>query len=153
MTELWLKKIFPRIIFVNTNVPDKRIHVAKSQEELDELDDDSTDIFKCSSIEHYANRPVLVVIDNLCLAEFAAHYYKDYKTDPDHETKYCQPVVLTDDLLELEIATSETKCINFPQRIKLINKNEYMKCRKVKAVLRYHTSNKKKRNLKLISII
>ena len=93
MPKLWLRKIFPRTIFVNTNVLDKRIHVAKSQEELDELDDDSTNIFKSNIIERYVIRPVLAVINNLCLAKFAAHYYKDYKTDPDHETKDCQPVV------------------------------------------------------------
>lgn len=144
MPELWLRKIFPKTVFVNTNVPNKRIHVAKPQEELDELDDDSTDIFKSNIIERYAIRPVLPVIDKLCLAEFAAHYYKDYKTDADHETKDCQPDVLTDHLLELQIATSETRCVNLPQRIKLINRNEYMKCRKVKAVLRYHIPNKRK---------
>ena len=31
-----------------------------------------------------------------------------------------------------------------PKTIKLLNKNEHMKCRKVKAVLRYHTPNKRK---------
>ena len=30
------------------------------------------------------------------------------------------------------------------KKIKLINTNEYMKCRNVKAVLRYHTPNKTK---------
>ena len=144
MPKVWLRKIFPKTVFVNTNVPNKRIHVAKPQEELDELDDDSTDIFKLNIIERYPIRPVLPVIDKLCLAEFAAHYYKDYKTDADHKTKDCQPDVLTDHLLELQIATSETRCMNLPQRIKLINRNEYMKCRKVKAVLRYHIPNKRK---------
>lgn len=48
------------------------------------------------------------------------------------------------DLLELQIATSETRCMNLPQRIELINRNENMKCRKVKTVLRYHTPNKRK---------
>ena len=110
-----VKKILPKIVFVNTNVPDKRIHVAKSQEELD---DDSTDIFKSNIIKSYAIRPVLPVIDEFCLAEFAAHYYKYYKTDAYHKTKDCQPDVLADDLLELQIDTSETKCMNLPQRIK-----------------------------------
>lgn len=43
MREPWLRKIFPATVFVNTNLPEKR--VPKSQQELDELDDDSTDIF------------------------------------------------------------------------------------------------------------
>ena len=57
----------PKTVFVNTNVPDKRIHVAKSQEELDQLDDDSTDIFKSNVIKRYTIRPVLPIINNLCL--------------------------------------------------------------------------------------
>ena len=51
MPKLWLRKIFPKTVFVNANVPSKIIHVAKSEEELDELDDDSTDIFKSNIIQ------------------------------------------------------------------------------------------------------
>ena len=142
MPELWLRKIFPKTVFVNTNVPSKRIHVAKSEEELNELDDDSTDIFKSNIIQRYTIRPVLPIISNLCLAGFATYYYKDYKTDSD-ETKDCQPNALTDDILESK-SSSVSSGRNYPRRIKLLNKNEYMKCRKVKAVLRYHTPNKTK---------
>ena len=38
--------------------------------------------------------------------------------------------------------SNKTQCL--PKQIKLMNDNEYMKCRKVKAVLRYHTQNKRK---------
>ena len=41
MPELWLRKIFPKTIFVSIDLPDKRLRVAKTQEELEELDDDS----------------------------------------------------------------------------------------------------------------
>ena len=50
MPELWLRKIFPKTIFVNTNVPDKRVRFAKTEKELEELDDDRTDIFKSNII-------------------------------------------------------------------------------------------------------
>ena len=61
-------------------------------------------------------------------------YYKDYRTDY-AVTKDSQPDVLNDDLLESHNLTEDTeKCL--PPKIKLINKNEYMKCRKVKAILR-----------------
>lgn len=53
--------------------------MAKSQEEIEALDDDSTDIFMSNIIERYSDRPN--VVDKLCLAEFAAYYYKDYKKD------------------------------------------------------------------------
>ena len=45
MPELWLRKIFPgRTVFVSNDLGTyKRIHVTKSQQELEDLDDDSTD--------------------------------------------------------------------------------------------------------------
>ena len=97
MPELWLRKIFPRTIFVSADFPEKRVRVAKTQEELNELDDDSTDIFKSNIIQRYSIRPTSIsVVDKLCLAEFAAYYYKDYITDCS-ETKDSQPDVLTDE--------------------------------------------------------
>ena len=73
----------------------------------------------------------------MCLAQFAAFYYKDYKTEYD-ETKDSQPIILNDELLESHNSTANTGQ-SLPSKIKLMNKNEYMKCRKVKAVIRYHT--------------
>lgn len=52
MPELWLRKVFPKTVFVSTNLPEKRMRVAKSQPELDELHDDSTDICKSNIIEY-----------------------------------------------------------------------------------------------------
>ena len=141
MPELWLRKIFPATVFVSTDFPEKRIRVSKTQVELNELDDDSTDIFKSNIIQRYSIRPTSIpVVDKLCLAELAAYYYKDYKIDCS-ETTDSQPDVLTDDLIESQSTISDTtQCL--PKKIKLMNSNEYMKCRKVKAVLRYHTPNK-----------
>ena len=42
MPELWLGKIFPGTVFVSTDLPEKRVHVTKSKQELEDLDDDST---------------------------------------------------------------------------------------------------------------
>ena len=44
LPELWLRKVFPKTVFVSTDLPEKRVRVTKSQQELDELDGDSTDI-------------------------------------------------------------------------------------------------------------
>ena len=100
MPELWLRKVFPKTIFVNTEFSDKWLRVAKSQQELDELDDESTDIYKSNIIEQYSLRPAHVKSTNdLCLAEFADYYCSDYKTD--HcETVDVQPEVLGDDIIE-----------------------------------------------------
>ena len=144
MPELWLRKIFPATIFVSTDLPDKRIRVAKSQQELDDLDDESTDIFKSNIIERYAIRPRSIAsVDNLCLAEFAAYYYKDYRKDC-QETADAQPEVLTDHVIEVQHDSSDSRLCSLPNKIRLMNTNELMKCRKVRAVIRYHKPNKTK---------
>ena len=71
MPELWLRKTFPCTVFVNTGLPEERCRVTKSPEEIEALDDDSTDIFMSNIIERYSDRPNIV--DQLCLAEFAAY--------------------------------------------------------------------------------
>ncbi len=142
MPELWLRKVFPKSIFVNTELPEKRVRVAKEQRELDELDDESTDIFKSNIIDRYSLRPSSIpIVSNMCLAEFASFYTKDYKYSKNSDENDSQPDVLTDDIIELQNTDTE-QCL--PKRIKLENCNEYMKCRKVRAVLRYHTPNKRK---------
>ena len=57
MPELWLRKVYPKTVFVRTGLPEKRVRVAKNQTELDALDDDSTDIYKSNIIERYRMRP------------------------------------------------------------------------------------------------
>ena len=142
MPELWLRKIFPKAVFVSTDLPDKRVRVTKTQNELDDLDDDSTDIYKSNIIERYSLRPISIPrVNNLCLAEFAAFYYKDYKAH--EEMKDSQPNILNDELLESHNSSGNQE-VSLPSKIKLMNKNEYMKCRRVKAVIRYHTPNKAK---------
>ena len=141
MPELWLRKTFPCIVFVNTGLPEERCQVAKSQEEIEALDDDSTDIFMSNVIERYSDRPNIV--DQLCLAEFAAYYYKDYKKDPD-EFNDVQPNVLSEDLVESNHVSNDCESIFSPLNIKLKNGRETMKCRKIKAVIRFHTPSKVK---------
>ena len=70
LLELWLRKCSPGISFINTNLPDNRIMMIKSKEELELLPDNSTDIFKKSIIDRYMNRPTcgkFCIIEN-CLS-------------------------------------------------------------------------------------
>ena len=137
MPELWLRKTFPCTVFINTGLPEERCRVAKSQEEIEALDDDSTDIFMSNIIERYSDRPNIVY--QLCLAEFAAYYYKDYGRDPD-ELNDVQPNVLSDDFIESNhISNCESV---LPSTIKLNNGQETMKRRK--AVIRFHTPSRVK---------
>ena len=128
MPELWLRKIFPGTVFVSTDLPEKRVCV--------------TDIFKFNIIERYSIRPDSIsVLDKLCLAEFAAYYYKDYRKESD-ETSDAQPNVLTVEVIHTQHSVLQN--ISLPPEITLMNTKEKMKCRKVKAVIRYHTHNKTK---------
>ena len=141
MPELWHRNIFPGTVFVSTDLPEKRVHVTKSKQELEDLDDDSTDIFKSNIIEHYSIRSDSIsVVDKLCLAEFAAYYYKDYRKDSD-ETNDAQPNVLTDEIIHTHSILQD---ISLTSQITLTNTKEKLKCRKVKAVIRYHIPNKTK---------
>ena len=144
MPELWLRKTFPCTVFVNTGLPEERCRVAKSQEEINALEDDSTDIFMSNIIVRYSDRPNIV--DQLCLAEFAAYYYKDYKKDP-YEFNDVQPNVLSDDLVESN-HFSNCESVFPPMNIKLNNGQEIMKRRKIKAVIRFHTPSKAKESEK-----
>ena len=97
----------------------------------------NTEIYYSNVNEQYSDRPntnfmngVYGLVDKLCLAEFAAYYHKPYKC-ADNEENDNQP---TDDVLENQ--NEELLCL-FPEKIKLMARNEIMK-----AVLRFHTPQK-----------
>ena len=81
MPQLWLRKCFPAIQFVNTNLPDERYRVFKSEEEIEELEDDSTNVFKRNTLDRYVERPNVSfkngnfsVFEDMCYAKFCANY-------------------------------------------------------------------------------
>ena len=79
LPELWLRNCSPGISFINTNLPNNRIRMIKSKEELELLPDNSTDIFKKSIIDRYMDRPTcgkFVSLKTVCLSQFASLYYK-----------------------------------------------------------------------------
>ena len=55
--ELKLRKIFPTVYFVNTNLPEERVKVLLSEKELNKLPDDSSNILKKSNSNRYIERP------------------------------------------------------------------------------------------------
>ena len=145
MPELWLRKTFPGVIFANSNLPENRFRICRSKEEIDELPEDSTDIFKRNMIDRYIDRPnhtfssgKFSILDTFCFAEFVAHYYLLPKNSND-SVNDSQPTVLQELLLEV----NHSAC-NYPSTIPLMNSKEKLKCRQVKAVLRYHVPNRHK---------
>ena len=141
--ELWLRKPSHALFFINTELSEKRICTRKSNQQISELEDDSTDIHNSNIIEKYSDRPSstylgnkFAEVDRLCLAEFASYYYKCY-VPFDDEKNDNQPIVLTDQILEDQQPTHG----RLPVKIPVMSKKETMTCRKVKAVLRFHTPN------------
>ena len=47
MPELWLQKVCPKTVYVSTDFPQNRLHMPKSQDDLDELDEARS---KCRSV-------------------------------------------------------------------------------------------------------
>ena len=77
MPEIWLRKTFPKVLFLNSNMPEKRYKIFQNKEEIDELPEDSTDIFECNILDRYIDRPgknfmagTYRAIDVMCFAEF-----------------------------------------------------------------------------------
>ena len=87
MPELLLRKIFPAVIFLNSNMLEKRYKIFKKKDKIDELLDDSTDIFQRNMLDRYIDRPNehfkngrYRQIHQLCFAEFLSFYYVLPKT-------------------------------------------------------------------------
>ena len=107
MPELRLRKTFPGVHFLNSNLPNERYRMCKTPEELAELPEDSTEVFKKNILDRYLDRPNATFINgkyrsvnNVCYAIFHAYYYVDSKLNNKDETNDTIPSVLTDDLLE-----------------------------------------------------
>ena len=146
MPELWLRKCFPAIQFVNTNLSDQRYRIFKSAEEIEELPDDSDDLFKRNMLDRYIDRPNAIfkggkfrMFNQICYATFCANYVLDTSKKSTHENDW-QPIVLDECVNELNHETNQT----LPKNLPLMNSKEKLKCRKVPKVLRYYTPNKHK---------
>ena len=76
MPEFWLRKTFPKVVFPNSNMPEKRYRIFRRKKDLDELPVDSSDVFQRNMLDRYIDRPDLIfhngkitAMDLLCLAE------------------------------------------------------------------------------------
>ena len=142
LPELWLRKTFPGVIFENSNTPDRRFKMFRNEKEILELDDESKDVFKRNMLDRYIDRPNSIFangiysgLDQFCYAEFLRYYYlapKPIEND-------CQPEVLPDEILEIN-----HDALMYPMSIPLMYSKEKLKCRKVPAILRFHSPNKDK---------
>ena len=129
LPEIWLRKTSPGVIFANSNLPENRYRILKSEEEISNMEEGETDIFKKNMLERYMNRPDhnfrkgrYAALENLCYAQFLANYYLDSKKSKEEEN----------DLSTL------------PESVPLMIGKGYLKLRKTKCVLRFHVPSKLK---------
>ena len=117
-------------LFVNSNMPSDHIRIFKTESEINELDKDSTDVFKRSLIDRYMDRSnksfckgKYIQVDSMCFALFAAYYHVDYKL---YENDL-QPEFLTELCSEQNHDTEQ----KLPKKIQLMSSGETMICHKV----------------------
>ena len=76
LLQLPLKRCSRQVVFVNTNPPDERVYLLKSN--IDQLPDDA-EVAESNMITRYSQRPD--VLDNVCLADYAAYYDNRIRAD------------------------------------------------------------------------
>ena len=145
LPEIWLRKTFPVVMFANSNLPDKRYRVCRSEEEIANMPSDSTDIFKKNMLDRYMDRPNEAfnngryrIVDNMCFAEFLSNYYLTIKQKPEDQND-SQPEIL-EELIQ-EIVNGN----NLPQTLPLMSSKDKLTLRKEKCVLRYHVPSREKK--------
>lgn len=144
MPEIWLRKTFPAVVFANSNTPEKRYRVCRSEEEISNLPPDSTDIFKRNMPDRYMDRPSLEfkngkyrIVDQMCYSEFLSNYSQKIKPKSDDEND-SQPEILEELIAEIHNESA------YPKNLPLISSKEMLSLRKEKCVLRYHVPSREK---------
>lgn len=59
-------------MYINTSLPQERVHILKSHTELQGLPSDSCEIFQKGAIDYYSKRPLL--LENISLSHFVAYH-------------------------------------------------------------------------------
>ena len=113
-----LKKSSRMTIFVNTGMPETRVHILKPKRELEDLPDESEDIFQPNILDNYIARPKSM--EDTCLADFATNYKMDYEKNLKQKT--------VDDLQQEPDASGK--------KIRLLNKMGNIRKRKVTVIIR-----------------
>ena len=74
MPELWLRKVFPGVLYANSNILEKRVRMMLSKKEISELPKDSTNIYKRNIVNRYMIRPENSIFEHICYALFIKRY-------------------------------------------------------------------------------
>ena len=118
MPELWLRKVFPGVLYANSNIPEKLIRMMLSKKEISELPKESTDIYKRSMVNRYMIRPKDSIFEHLCYGLFI----KRYQLQPKPIENDSQPEVLDDKLFEANHSTTDS----YPDMLILLQVKDYI---------------------------
>ena len=93
-------------------------------------------------LDRYISRPnstfangIYSVLHQFCYAEFLRYYF----LSPNPIENDCQPEEFPDEILEIN-----HDALTYPRCVTLMSCKENLKCRKVPAILTFHSSNKHK---------
>ena len=67
MPELWLRQVFPAVLFANPNLSENRFGVFVGEKEIKQLPESSTDIFKTNMLDWYKDHLVSLELGNIQL--------------------------------------------------------------------------------------
>ena len=86
MPEPWLCIVFPQVIFLNSNLPEKQCKLFEKKGDIKDLTDDSAALFQINILDRYLDCPneslkngmysMYKMIDRLCFAEFLSLFYR-----------------------------------------------------------------------------
>ena len=93
---------------------------------------------------HFQNRKY-AILENLFFAVFLSFYYVESKINETSNYNDSQPVVLNDEVVELN-----HKSFIYTKSVPLMSLSETLKCRTVRAILRYHEPNPDKYSEKYV---
>ena len=70
--QLPMRKSSRQVVFINTSPPEDRVQLLKPLQEIDDMEDDSDEVYASGLIKRYIKRPIK--LENLSLADWAAWY-------------------------------------------------------------------------------
>lgn len=100
LLQLPMRKSSCQVVFINTAPPDERVQLLKSLEEINNLEDDSDEIYSSGLVNRYTKRPLK--FENLSLADWVAWY----DSSSTSHTKPSKKQDIDNYLLETEIDES-----------------------------------------------
>jgi hypothetical protein len=123
-------------IFIPTGPPDERIIFVKTENELRNLDSNSTDIAARGLLDHYIQRPDEV--EDISLAEFAAWY-----TYSSRKSKALDLEIEDEDVVEVKEVKEPDEQVELPKFMRLKDKTGYIRKRKTERIIRFRRYGEK----------